>query len=71
MIIRQEQNDNKARSESGNVKKNNLIQQMKKQQKKTDEEKNRKRNFVDFVCVCEKFFVPLHVFRACMRTMTI
>ena len=34
-------------------------------------EKNRKRNFVDFVCICEIFFVPLHAFRACMRTMTI
>ena len=34
-------------------------------------EKNRKRNFVDFVCICENFFVPLHAFRACMRTTTI
>ena len=29
------------------------------------EEKMRKRNFVVFACVCEKFFVPLHAFRAC------
>ena len=31
----------------------------------------RKRNFVVFTCVCEKIFVPLHAFRACMRTITI
>ena len=35
------------------------------------EEKMRKRNFVVFTCVCEKIFVPLHAFRACMRTITI
>ena len=49
MIIRQGLSDN--------VKKKNFDV--------TDEEKNRKRNFVGFICVCEKFFVPLHAFRVC------